>query len=133
MKTSSNLHSVFGLNVSEAKYYALTHGASHALGMQSYFNDLGLTPGIVVECDSSSAKAFASRSGLGKQRHVQVRYLWLQQMLAKHRVVIRKIGTKENPSDIFTKSSESAVIKKHMERMGLERHSLNSQFQKLIH
>ena len=122
LKATSNLQSVLGLNVSEAEYYALTHGAAHGLGMQSYFADLGLELGIVLESDSSSARAFASRRGLGKQRHVQVRYLWLQQTVAMHRVVIRKIGTKHNASDILTKSSEASVISRHLQQMGLEAH-----------
>ena len=132
LKATSNLQSVLGLNVSEAEYYALTHGAAHSLGLQAYFNDLGLNPGIILESDSSSAKAFASRRGLGKQRHVQVRFLWLQQAVSQHQVVIRKIGTSHNCSDILTKASDAATIKKHMQQMGLENHELNAQ-QKTIH
>eukprot|EP00435_Cladocopium_sp_Y103_P033123 s170_g8.t1 len=133
LKASSNLQSVLGLNVSEAEYYALTHGAAHGLGMQSYFQDIGLSLGVVLESDSSSAKSFASRQGLGKQRHVQVRYLWLQQAVAKHNVVIRKINTKHNVSDILTKSSDSTTISKHMLQMGLESHEPDAALQKTIH
>ena len=63
LKATSNLQTVLGLNVSEAEYYALTHGAAHGLGMQSYFQDIGLSLGVVLESDSSSAKSFASRQG----------------------------------------------------------------------
>ena len=106
LKATGNLQSVLGLNVSEAEFYAPTHGAAHGLGMQSYFLDIGIELGIVLESDSSSAKSFASRQGLGKQRRVQVRYLWLQQCVAKHELVVRKIGTASNTSDILTKSRD---------------------------
>ena len=99
---------MLGLNVSEAEYYALTHGAAHGLGMQSYFEDIGISPGLLLESNSSSAKSFASRQGLGKQRHVQVRYLWLQQAVAKQYMVIKKVGTKSTTADILTESSESS-------------------------
>eukprot|EP00435_Cladocopium_sp_Y103_P050139 s115_g15.t1 len=81
--------------------------------------DLGLELGLVVESDSSSAKAFASRVGLGKQRHVMTRYLWLQQVVQAERAVIKKIGTHHNPSDILTKASAAAVIEKHSAAMSL--------------
>ena len=119
IKATSNLQTVIGLNVAESEYYALVHGASHGLGLQAFLKDLGLVVGLVVESDSSSAKAFASRVRLGKQRHVQTRFLWLQQAVQSERVVIKKIGTANNPSDILTKSSTAAVIEKHTKAMGL--------------
>lgn len=132
LKATSNLQTVLGLNVSEAEYYALTHGAAHGLGVQSYFQDIGLSLGLVVESDSSSARSFASRQGLGKQRHVQVRYLWLQQVVAGHQVAVKKINTKHNTSDILTKASDAATVERHMWSMGLETHS-SSNLQKTIH
>ena len=116
--------------MSEAEYYALTHGAAHGLDMQSYFQDIGLDLGVVLESDSSSAKGFASRQGLGRQHHVQVRYLWLQQAVAKHNVVIREIGIKNNASDKLTKLSDATTIAKHMLQMGLESHQPDSSLQK---
>ena len=92
IKTSSDLQTSIGLNVSEAEYYALVHGAAHGLGLRSYFADLGLPIDIVVQSDSNAAKAFASRRGLGKQRHVMTRYLWLQE-----RVKCNHISLQKNP------------------------------------
>ena len=68
IKTTSNLQTPIGLNVSEAEFYALVHGSCHALGIQSYLRDLGINVDITIESDSNAAKAFASRQGLGKQR-----------------------------------------------------------------
>ena len=119
IKATSNLQTVIGLNVSESEYYALVHGTAHGLGLQAFMSDLGLNFGLVIESDSSSAKAFASRVGLGKQRHVMTRYLWLQQVVQAERAVICKIGTAHNPSDILTKSSSGATIDKHMMAMSV--------------
>ena len=46
--------------------------------MQSMMADLGVTTHERVWTDSNAAKAIASRRGLGKTRHVELRYLWLQ-------------------------------------------------------
>ena len=46
--------------------------------MQSFMRDMMVELDVIVESDSTSAKSFASRKGLGKQRHVQTRYLWIQ-------------------------------------------------------
>ena len=119
IKCSSNLQSAIGLNVSESEYYALTHGAAHGLGLQSYLSDWNLFLDLVVESDSTSAKAFASRRGLGKQRHVQTRYLWVQDRIAKGHFSIRKVASERNVSDILTKSSfTKQALDKHLTKLG---------------
>ena len=75
MKGTSNMQTALGLNVGEAGFYALVHGGCHGLGFQAFLQDLGMDLKLVVESDSNSARAFTSRRGLGKQRHVQTRYL----------------------------------------------------------
>lgn len=118
IKTTSNLQTSVGLNVSEAEYYALCHGAAHSLGLRSYFADLGLNMNIVIKSDSNSARSFASRRGLGKQRHVMCRYLWLQERVRCKHLVIAKIHTDDNCSDILTKSMSAGTLEKHMRAMG---------------
>ena len=70
VKTTSNLQTSVGLNVSECEFYALVHGGAHSLGMKAFLADLGLSLSIALESDSDAAGAFCSRRGLGKQRHV---------------------------------------------------------------
>ena len=74
---------------------------------------------MTIESDSNAAKAFASRQGLGKQRHVQTRYLWIQHQVAVGAIIIIiKIKTDHNVSDILTKVMPNATIVKHMKTMG---------------
>ena len=118
IKTTSNLLTSVGLNVSEAEYYALVHGAAHGLGLRSYFADLGLPMDVQVQSDSNAAKSFASRRGLGKQRHVMVRYSWLQERVKSNHVCVRKIRTDDNCSDVLTKSVSAFLMEKHLQSMG---------------
>ena len=119
VKTTSNLQSSIGLNVSECEFYALVHGGAHSLGMQSFLRDLGLELAIVLESDSNAAGALCSRKGLGKQRHVETRFLWVQDMVALGKLRIRKIPGESNVSDILTKSVTGPTLQRHATTMGL--------------
>ena len=82
VKHTSNLQGGTGLNVSECEYYGFTHGAAHGLGLRSYVAYFGFEMSLEILTDSSAARAFESRRGLGLQRHVQTRCLWLQERVA---------------------------------------------------
>ena len=100
VKTTSNLQTAIGLNVSEAECYALCHGSAHGLGFQAYLADLSIPLPLEKESDSTSAKSLASRKGLGKQRHVQTRYHRLQDQVASGAIAITKIPSGENVSGV---------------------------------
>ena len=113
LKHTSNLQGGTGLNVSECEYYGLTHGAAHGLGLRSYMADLGFEMSLEILSDSSAARAFASRRGLGRQRHVQPRYLWLQERVAALHLSIQKIKTTHNIADVLTKAASREKLERH--------------------
>jgi len=117
VKATSNLQTAVSLNVSEAEFYALVHGGAHGLGFQAFMKDLDLEFDIVIESDSSSARAFASRKGLGRQRHVQTRFLWLQEAVAGKMLVVTRVPTDRNVSDILTKCCGASTLAKHLATM----------------
>lgn len=106
--------------MAEAEYYALVHGAAHALGLQAFLLDIGIELVVMVETDSSSARSSSSRKGLGKQRHAQTRFLWLQDRVADSSVNIRCVGTNDNVSDVLTKVVARPLMLKHLEVMQVE-------------
>ncbi len=57
---------------------------------------------VQLMVDSTAAKAIASRSGLGKVRHLEVRHLWVQDAISRGRFVIKKVHGKRNPADVLT-------------------------------
>ena len=129
VRASSNLQVSVGLNVAEAEYYALVDGSARGLGMQTFMRDLGIDLSITVESDSNSAKSFACRLGLGKQRHVQTRFLWLQERVAAHDVMIVKIASGNNVADMLTKVIDTATQTKHMRTLAVEDCYSAKQFQ----
>ena len=70
--------------------------------------------------DSSAAKSFVGRQGLGKMKHLEIRDLWLQKEVREGRVVVRKVLGTENPSDLGTKILNTAEIVERLEGMNLE-------------
>ena len=77
--------------------------ASEALGMQSIMRDMGWDAKIRLLVDSSAAKSIASRTGLGKLRHLGIKFLWLQEAVRKKKVVLSKVRGDINPADVLTK------------------------------
>ena len=68
----------------EAEYYALVKSAAEGLGLQSLAKDLGYEMKVRIWVDSSSALAIVSRLGLGRVRHMEVKYLWAQEAHKNH-------------------------------------------------
>ena len=113
LRHSSTLQVPISLSSAEAEYYSVTKGGANVLGTQAYLQDWKLpVEAKILYSDSSSAKAFASRRGLGKQRHVQTRFLWLQDRVAAGHLQVRTLKGTENPSDLLTKAMSLAYCGK---------------------
>ena len=73
-----------------------------------------------VLTDSSAAKSFVARQGLGKMKHLEIRDLWLQKEVREGRVIVSKVRGTENPSDLGTKILNCEDIRQRLDGMGLE-------------
>ena len=103
LKTWSSTQASIAQSSGEAEYYALVRAASESLGMQSLMRDMGWDAKIRLLVDSSAAKSIASRKGLGKLRHPEIKFLWLQEAVRKKKVVLGKVRGGVNPVDVLTK------------------------------
>ena len=90
------------LSSAEAEYYAIVTGAAEALAMQAMAEEMGWR----VHTDSSAGKAVASRRGLGRLRHIELKCLWVQELVQEQRIVVKKINGLENPADCLTKPKD---------------------------
>ena len=113
MKHWSSTQASVALSVGEAEYYALVKALAEGLGLVSLARDLGFEFKLRLWVDSNTAKAIVSRLGLGKVRHLEVRYLWAQEALRAKKFEVRKISGETNPADILTKlMSASEMVAK---------------------
>ena len=103
MKSWSSTQGTVALSSGEAEYYALVKALAEAIGMRSLARDLGWEMKLRVWVDSTAAKSIASRVGVGKVRHLEVRYLWVQEKLRAKEFTLKKIRGDRNPADVLTK------------------------------
>ncbi|CAK0875118.1 unnamed protein product [Prorocentrum cordatum] len=129
LSATGSLQSTVSLSSGEAEYYGILRAAAAALKVAAIAVDLGLEKSVEVVCkhgefpievcgDSTAAIAFASRQGLGRQKHVMTRYLWLQSAVKAKRIMLKKVDTRENVADSLTKPLSAKVVQKHLKRMG---------------
>ena len=75
---------------------------------------------ILVHTDAEAAKGIASRMGLGKTRHIDVHYLWVQERVRSGDLILQKVKGTENPADLMTKHLSAPEIHKYMVKFGFE-------------
>lgn len=90
------------LSTTEAEYMALTEAAKEGIWLKGLVSDLGLHHDqAVVFCDSLSAICLAKdQVHHERTKHIDVRYHFLR---SETRIQVKKIGTADNPADMFTK------------------------------
>ena len=104
LKSWSNRQGSVALSSGEAEYYTSVKAAAELIGLRSLAKDLGWNVGLQLKIDSSAAKAITSRLGAGKVRHLEVRFLWLQEVTRNKQLQVVKVRGKANPADVLTKS-----------------------------
>ena len=111
VKSWSNRQATPAMSSAEAEYYAMVKASAEALGIQALAADLGWAVRIRLCVDSSAAKAMASRSGVERVRHMEVRFLRLQDVVMRKRLELKKICGKKNPADVLTKPLSHSVVR----------------------
>ena len=118
VKVWAKTQHAISLSSAEAELYAAVHGTAEALGLQSILKDLSLKAEVNVGMDASAALGLINRQGLGKARHIETQWLWVQQATREGRVLMHKIPGKENPADLFTKPLNREMIDGFMTTLG---------------
>jgi hypothetical protein len=103
IKNWSSTQASVALSVGEAEFYAGIKGAAEGIGCCNLLRDLGMEVRVMLWTDSNTAKSMSSRTGMGKTRHIDTRYYWIQEVVRKGVVRIMKVEGEKNPSDILTK------------------------------
>ena len=118
IKHWSSTQGSVALSVGEAEYYALIKAAAEGLGMVALGHDLGFDFKLRIWVDSNTAKAIVSRLGLGKVRHMEVRYLWAQEAHKAKLFEVKKIAGTRNPADVLTKAMSAGDMVEKLHAVG---------------
>ena len=81
------------ISLSSAEY-GMVSALAEAKQIQEILSEYHEDTHIILETDSSAAKANAERPGCGKRKHISVKYRYLQDAITNQEVWLRKVGTK---------------------------------------
>ena len=127
IKHSSNVQTTISLSSGESEFYAIVKAAAVGLSQQALLHDWGIKVDLRILSDSSAARGTCSRQGLGQTRHVQTRFLWVQERVARNELKLEKVATDKNLSDLCTKPLPEAAVEKHLRTMGLKHYDKRAQ------
>ena len=83
---------------------------------------------IVIREDNKACQMFADYAGnFSRTKHIDVRYHFVRERLARGDIRIDYISTEEQVADIFTKTSSRDLFKKFRARLVVSRCSLQFQ------
>ena len=68
--------------------------------------------------DASAALGIIARRGLGKVRHLNTAYLWVQVKAAEDDIKYHKVPGQKSIADVFTKALDWCTIQLHTEAIG---------------
>ena len=107
IKSWSSTQASVSLSSGESEFYGVVKASGVALGYQSLLRDLGHDLPVRVWTDSTATIGICGRQGLGKLRHIDTHYLWVQQRVRDKSIDLYKVRGEENPADLFTKHLSS--------------------------
>ena len=102
----ASLQFMVALSLREAKYVALIEAMKEALWVKGMIGELELAQKtLVVHCDNQSA-IYLTRNTMFHERmkHINVKLHFLSDVVSKDEVVVEKIHTNDNPTDMLTQA-----------------------------
>ena len=118
----SRTQAIVALSSAESELHSIGTGAQEALRIRNFLMETILTSKlqIRIHTDSTSGKSIATRIGSSKKaKHIDLKYLFIQQLVHNGILAVHKIGTLDNIADIFTKYVTAEVLNKHLYNVGL--------------
>jgi len=104
----------------EAELYALGSLAAECMYIHTLLQEQGFdVDAPLLYTDSSSALQIAQRWGMSRLKHIELRYLALQQWRRDKRIAVAKVGTADNPSDFLTKPVSMQIHTRCLQDVGL--------------
>ena len=119
ISAGARTQSVIAQSSFEAEYIAATAATSEAKYIQALFLACGQHVNIHLRSDGCGAIGVASRRGLQRLRHLDVRFLWLQAETASKNIRISKVPGPENMADANTKPADKRSLEFCRSMMGV--------------
>ncbi|HEV7736915.1 MAG TPA: reverse transcriptase domain-containing protein [Chlamydiales bacterium] len=121
---SSKKQGLVVLSTTEAEYIALTHAAKELIWIRRLLRELNISilKPLNLYCDNLSVISLAQDNTYNpRTKHINIAYHFTRQVLRDETATLTHVPSKQNPTDIFTKSldrSQTIELKKKL-AMGL--------------
>ena len=109
LRSWSSTQATVATSSGEAVLSAPVKAAAEGLGFQAMACDLGLELRVELWVDSSPSRS-RQGTGVGKTKHVEVNFLWIQDVVRVSRVVVQRVAGDRNPADLLTKPHSACRI-----------------------
>ena len=113
LKAYTRKRKIIARSSAEAELYAAALGASESKGIVSLLRDLGYEKNPVLAVEANATEHILHRREIGKLKHIDVAYLWIQDEIRSDRLCVRRVRSGDNVADLGTKPLSNAVIAKH--------------------
>ena len=126
---SSRAQAAVALSSGEAELYAIGQGIDEALHVRNIILEAEFARKVRIEAftASTAGKSMATRFGSGKRtKHVELRYLYMQNLAQPGLLQIKKNGTKNSPADFLTKYASTNTLKSLIHKLGILQTTSNS-------
>ena len=117
----SRTQATVALSSGEAELYAIGSGVADGLFVRSLVEESQLfqKTNLFVFTDSNVGNSIVSRFGASrKTKHVELRFLYVQELVASGMIRVRKVLGTLNPADILTKYVPKETLFRHLPTFG---------------
>lgn len=120
IKSRSSTQHIIISSSAEVGLYALLKCVCQTFGITNLGNGFGLDLPAATHIDTSAALAIIRRQGLGKLRHIDARWLWIQDKAEVGDIHTKKVDGKQNPADLPTEHLAADDVNRHMNSFDFE-------------
>ena len=120
IKMWSRTQALVALSSAEAELYGIVKASADLKGLISLWKDLGAKVAGHLVADASAALGILKRRVLGKVRHLNTNYLWVQEVMSRKEIVYGKVPGSNNRSDLLTKALDGETIDRHVTGISCE-------------
>ena len=117
----SVLQATVALSTTEAEYMAIAEAVKEAIWLRALIGELSSEQeSTVINCDSQSA-IYLTKDQMFHERtkHIDVRYHFVRDVIARGDIVVSKVSTHDNPADMMTKALPVAKFEHCLDLVGV--------------
>ncbi|KAG8498115.1 hypothetical protein CXB51_006865 [Gossypium anomalum] len=117
----ATLQITVALSTTEAKYMAITEACKEDIWLKGLFSEFNEDLQINTVFYDSQSAIFLTKDQMFHERskHIDVRYHFVRDIIARGDIVVSKISTHENPADMMTKSLPITKFEHYLDLVGV--------------